>query len=69
MVISRTKSDESVLEFEVTQLSTAAIDPALFDVPGNFSLVESIRQEPAPPLVIRLKQAYERLKRHALLFA
>jgi len=58
VVLSRSTTGGSVLELEVTHLSTAAIDPALFEVPVNFSLVERIRQEPVPPLVIRLKQAY-----------
>jgi hypothetical protein len=49
----------------VTHLSTVAIDPALFEVPAQFSLVEQIRQEPVPPLVIRLKQTYQRLKQRA----
>jgi hypothetical protein len=64
-ILSRSTQTGSVLELEVTHLSTLAIDPALFEVPANFSLVEQIRQEPAPPLVIRLKQAYERLKHRA----
>ena len=51
----------STWETEVTELSTAAIDPALFEIPSGFRLVERIRQEPVPPLVIRLKQAYDRL--------
>jgi len=51
----------STWETEVTELSTAAIDPALFEIPSGFRLVERIREEPVPPLVIRLKQAYERL--------
>jgi hypothetical protein len=38
-------------------------------VPTNFSLVERIREEPVPPLVIRLKQAYEHLKRRARVVA
>jgi hypothetical protein len=69
MVVSRSTSGASVLELEVTHLSTVALDPALFEVPDGFSLVERIRQEPVPPLVIRLKQAYERLKHRALVFA
>ena len=51
-----------MLELELTRLSTVEIDPTVFEVPANFSLVERIRQEPVPPLVIRLKQAYEGLK-------
>jgi hypothetical protein len=52
-----------VAELEVTDLSTVAIDPAVFVVPANFSLATWIRQEPVPPLVIRVKQAYDRFKR------
>jgi hypothetical protein len=66
VVLSRSTpggSELEVTELEVTHLSTIAIDPVIFEVPTNFSLVERIRQEPVPPLVIRLKQAYERLKR------
>jgi hypothetical protein len=64
-ILSRSTHGGLVLELEVTHLSTVAMDPALFEVPAHFSLVEQIRQEPVPPLVIRFKQAYERLKRSA----
>ena len=56
-----TRQHVSTWEMEVIELSTAAIDPALFEIPSGFRLVERVRQEPVPPLVIRLKQAYERL--------
>jgi len=46
----------------VTHLSTAEIDPTLFEVPAGFSLVEQIRQDRVPLLVIRLKHAYERFR-------
>jgi hypothetical protein len=62
VVFSRSTQDRSVVELEVTHMSTVAIDPALFEVPDDFALVEQIRQEPVPPFVIRLKEAYERLK-------
>jgi hypothetical protein len=58
-----TRQHVSMWETEVTELSTAAIDPALFEIPSGFRLVERIRQDPVPPLVIRLKQVYERLVR------
>jgi hypothetical protein len=64
-VLLRTTEGASVSELEVTELSTAALDPALFVVPAGFSHVEQLRQEPVPPLVIQLKQIYERLKRRA----
>jgi hypothetical protein len=54
-VLRRTTEGASVLELEVTELSTGALDPALFEVPADFLRVEQIRQEPIPPLIIRLK--------------
>lgn len=62
VVNSRSTSGGSILEVDVTYLSTAVIDPAVFEVPAHFSLVEWIRQEPVPPLVIRLKHLYDRLR-------
>ena len=62
-LISRTRTNGSLDELEVTQLSTVAIDPSLFDVPPDYRLVEQIRQQPTLPLVVRLHLAYERLKR------
>ena len=56
------------IEIEVTELSTDTLDPSLFDVPAGFRQVETIRQEPAPPLVVRLKQTYDRLKRRRSFF-
>jgi hypothetical protein len=53
----------STWETEVTELSTSAIDPELFEIPSGFQLVERIRQEPVPPLVIRVKQVYKRIVR------
>jgi hypothetical protein len=64
-ILRRTTERASVVELEVTELSTAPLHPALFAVPADFSCVEHIRQEPIPPLVIRLAQTYERLKRRA----
>jgi hypothetical protein len=58
-----TQEHVSMWDREVTELSTAAIDPAPFEIPSGFTLVERIRQDPVPPLVIRLKQVYERLVR------
>lgn len=61
-VLTKTTEDSTaVLEIEVTHLSTADIDPATFEVPAEFRLVESIRQDPVPPLVVRLKQVYDRI--------
>jgi hypothetical protein len=63
LVLSTTTDGGSISEMEVTELSTAPLDPALFDVPTGFVCVEQIRQEPVPPLVIRLKQVYQRVVR------
>src|SRR4051794_29335988 len=60
VVLSRRMQGESVLNLETTYLSTGPIDPAIFEVPANFSLTRWIRQEPVPPLVVRVKQAYDR---------
>jgi hypothetical protein len=49
-----------VSEMQVTELSFAPIDPSLFEIPSGFRLVERIRQEPVPPLLIRWKQRSER---------
>jgi hypothetical protein len=63
VVQSRTTEAESICELEVIELSTAPLDSALFDVPIGFVRVEQIRQHPVPPLVIRLQQTYERVRR------
>jgi hypothetical protein len=68
-VLTRSTDNGSILDLEVTHLSSAPIDPALFEVPGNFRLVDAIRQEPVPPPIVRFKQLYERLKRRARLIA
>jgi hypothetical protein len=58
-----TSDHVSIAETEVIRLSTAELDPGLFEVPAGFTLVEQIRQEPAPPLLIRLRHAWDRLGR------
>ena len=58
-----TRQQVSTWESEVTELSTASIDPALFEIPSGFRVVQRIRQDPVPPLVIRLKRVYDRLSR------
>jgi hypothetical protein len=66
MITSRNGSTSdhlSIAETEVIHLSTADLDPRLFVVPAGFTLVEQIRQEPAPPLLIRLRHAYDRFAR------
>jgi hypothetical protein len=66
VVLSRTTDFGTITEVEVTALSTAPLDSALFDVPAGFVCVDQIRQDPVPPLVIRLKQTYERLRRRVV---
>ncbi len=58
-----TRQHVSIWETTVTELSTAAIAPQLFEIPSGFKRVERIRQEAVPPLVIRLKRGYDRLVR------
>lgn len=58
-----TKEHVSIAETAVTRLSTAELDPKIFEIPARFQLVEAIRQDPSPPLLIRWKQAYDRLAR------
>ena len=53
----------SVLETAVTDLSMAAIEPGTFEIPPGFQLVEAIRQEPKPPLMVRWKRTYDRVAR------
>jgi hypothetical protein len=53
-------------EIDVTHLSTVDLDSGFFEVPVGFTLVEQIRQESVPPLLIRLKQAYDRLARRII---
>jgi hypothetical protein len=58
-----TKEHVSIAETAVTHLSTAELDPKIFEIPAGFQLVETLRQDPNPPLSIRWKQAYDRLAR------
>jgi hypothetical protein len=62
--LKNTNDDSSSWAMEVTRLSMDDIDPAVFDVPNNFRLVDRIRQEPKPPFVIRLKHLSELIDRH-----
>ena len=64
----RTTEGDSLFEMDVAELSTFALDPSLFEVPAGFARVEMIRQEPATPLAVRLKQVYDRLKRRHVFF-
>jgi hypothetical protein len=54
--------DSSLWAMEITRLSTGEIDPALFEVPTGFKLVDRIRQDSKPPLVVRLKHVYDRTR-------
>jgi hypothetical protein len=59
------KAFTSLREMEITHLSTEPINPMMFEIPPEFMLVERIRQDPLPPLLIRLKNLYDRVRRHA----
>jgi hypothetical protein len=59
----KTTDGDSVSEVDVTELSTVPLHPSLFEVSAGFTRVEMIRQEPVPPFVVRLRQAYDRLAR------
>ena len=58
-----TAESTSIVETEVTHLSTAAHDPRVFEVPAHYRRVDAIRQDPRPPLSVRWLQAYDRFAR------
>jgi hypothetical protein len=57
------QTPSSIWQTEVTDVSTAEIDSALFEVPADFRLVERVRQDPIPPLSVRSKHVYEHVVR------
>ena len=48
---------------EVTELSEAPLDPALFEVPAGFKLVAKLNTQPPVPTLIAVRMWWERLKR------
>jgi hypothetical protein len=48
---------------EVTELSEAPLDPALFEVPAGFKLVANLNTQPPVPTLVALRIWWERLKR------
>jgi hypothetical protein len=48
---------------EVTELSEAPLDPALFEVPNGFKLVAKLNTQPPVPTLIAIHTWWERLKR------
>jgi hypothetical protein len=48
---------------EVTELSEAPLDPALFEVPAGFKLVSKLNTQPPVSTMVALQMWWERLKR------
>jgi len=57
------KDYTNTFESEVTELSEAPIDPALFEVPAGFKLVSKLNTQPPVPTMVALQMWWERLKR------
>jgi hypothetical protein len=57
------KEYTSTFESEVTELSEAPLDPALFEVPAGFKLVAKINTQPPVPTMVVLRMWWERVKR------
>jgi hypothetical protein len=57
------KEYTNTYESEVTELSEAPLDPALFEVPAGFKLVSKLNTQPPVPTMVALQMWWERLKR------
>jgi hypothetical protein len=57
------KDYTNTFESEVTELSEAPLDPALFEVPAGFKLVSKLNTQPPVPTMVALQMWWERLKR------
>ena len=57
------KDYSSTFASEVTELSDAPLDPALFEVPAGFKLVSRLNTQPPVPTMVALQMWWERLKR------
>lgn len=53
----------STVESEVTELSEAPLDPALFEVPAGFKLVAKLNTQSPVPTMVAMRMWWERLKR------
>lgn len=62
------KEYASTFESEVTELSEAPLDPALFEVPAGFKRVAKLNTQPPVPTVVALRMWWERLKRSIWIF-
>ncbi len=56
------KENTSTFETQVTELSSAPLDPSLFEIPVGFRRVDHLRREPTPPLSAQLASAWQRFK-------
>lgn len=57
------KEYTNTFESEVTELSEAPLDPALFEVPAGFKLVAKLNTQPPVPTMVAIHMWWERLKR------
>lgn len=57
------KEYTNTFESEVTELSDAPLDPALFEVPNGFKLVAKLNTQPPIPTMVAIHMWWERLKR------
>ncbi len=57
-----TREFTSLDESEVTELSEALLDPALFEIPAGFKKVEHIDPQPPVPLSVKLALLWQRFK-------
>ena len=57
------KEFTSTFESEVTEISEAPLEPALFEVPAGFKLVAKLNTQPPVPTLVALQMWWERLKR------
>lgn len=53
---------------EVTELSEAPLDPALFEVPGGFKRVAKLNTQPPVPTMVAVRMWWERVKRSIWIF-
>lgn len=57
-----TRESDHKMETEVVELSTAPLDPALFEAPTGFKKVDSIDRQPPVPVWARVYMWWERMK-------
>jgi hypothetical protein len=65
---SSQKEYANTYESEVTELSEAPLDPALFEVPSGFKLVAKMNTQPPVPTMVAVRMWWERVKRSIWIF-